>query len=80
MCTSYRSPIIGVDLEMGSIFAGCCLFGSEDSCIFPCHCGDDGPCDEETGECPNGCDDDNQCGDEYRGDWGGPGCQVGGDG
>ena len=52
-----------------------CLFG--DGCTYPCHCENDAPCDADTGYCPNGCDDLELHGTIVRGNWTGPGCQIG---
>ena len=51
------------------------LFGD----YYPCHCADDEACNPVTGACPSGCDDDNYDGqvELWKGDWGGPACQIG---
>ena len=44
---------------------------------FPCHCEDDIRCDSINGSCETGCDGSNKVGNHWRGDWEGPGCQIG---
>ena len=60
---------------MPGIVVGCRFGGTE--CMYPCHCDNQEQCDANTGSCPSGCDANNRNGDEYGGDWSGPGCQVG---
>ena len=53
-----------------------CTYGSDAECMFPCHCEEDGECDEETGECLSGqCPDGIPAGLGFR--WSGPGCRIG---
>ena len=53
-----------------------CTFGP--GCTYECHCEGEQPCDPNTGDCPNGCDDGVLSGPYgYRGAWDGYGCQIG---
>ena len=49
-----------------------CRFGP--GCTFLCHCASGvTTCDQQTGECPEGCEND----DSPSSLWHGPGCQIG---
>ena len=54
-----------------------CGFGSDSFCTYPCHCARGLTCEENTGECPGGCDGGNKNNTWWSGAWSGPGCQFG---